>query len=169
MGDFVLICAVAAEFIFGYFIMKKVDVFLENNRRQISALPDASALRIAFEIPAMAESVTDLLESFSKKHPDCELLLFSGSMSEIEKKLEVKELDCGFILSEPQNLDEYESILVSIKPKSFVSNGIGLPIVPLVTKERTAKIVWRKNGNSREMNCFVRQLNQFFLKKQMTV
>ena len=33
MGDVILIIAVAAVMIFGFFIMKRIDVFLEKNRK----------------------------------------------------------------------------------------------------------------------------------------
>lgn len=33
MGDVILIIAVAAAMIFGFFIMKRLDVFLEENRK----------------------------------------------------------------------------------------------------------------------------------------
>ena len=33
MKELLLVCAVAAIIVFGYFVMKKLDAFLENNRR----------------------------------------------------------------------------------------------------------------------------------------
>ena len=35
MGDVILIIAVAAAMVFGFFIMKRLDVFLEENRKVI--------------------------------------------------------------------------------------------------------------------------------------
>lgn len=35
MGDVILIIAVAAVMIFGFFMMKRIDVFLEKNRKAI--------------------------------------------------------------------------------------------------------------------------------------
>lgn len=61
MKDTILICAVAAVFLFGYFLMDKVDRFLENNHGPASERPADPTHYIAF------------------KNPNCELHLFSGS------------------------------------------------------------------------------------------
>lgn len=158
MRDFILICAVVAEFIFGYLIVKKLDVFLENNRRQISPISGTSVLRIAFETSSMVESAAEVLEQYSKKNPNCEIFLFYGSADEIEKKLAANDIDCGFVLSELQNLGKYESISIPIKLKSYIANGVGLPVVPLAAREYTTRIIWRKNESNLEVDRFVQQL-----------
>ena len=55
MQDVILLVSTSAIFIFGYFLMKKLDVFLENNwNEQDTALTySENSLRIGFSNPFM--------------------------------------------------------------------------------------------------------------------
>ena len=61
MQDVILLVSTSAIFIFGYFLMKKLDVFLENNwNRQETALTyGENSLRIGFSNPLMAGGLAD--------------------------------------------------------------------------------------------------------------
>ena len=108
MKDFVLLIVVLAAFIYGYFIMEKLDKFLEENQSQ--KLISDSKLRIGFETPAIIDSIADLLEQFSSEYPDYELNLFYGSASEIINGLGNNKLDFGFIIESHNDIlkDEYQ-------------------------------------------------------------
>ena len=107
MKDFVLLIVVLAVFIYGYFIMEKLDKFLEENQSQ--KLISDSKLRIGFETPAIIDSIADILEQFSSEYPDYELNLFYGSASEIINGLGNNKLDFGFIIESHNDIlkDEY--------------------------------------------------------------
>ena len=81
MKDFALLIVVLVAFIYGYFLMEKLDKFLEENQSQ--KLISGSKLRIGFETPAIIDSIADLLEQFSSEYPNYELNMFYGSVSEI--------------------------------------------------------------------------------------
>lgn len=68
MKDFVLPIVVLAAFIYGYFLMEKLDKFLGENQSQ--KLISDSKLRIGFETPAIIDSIADLLEQFSSEYPN---------------------------------------------------------------------------------------------------
>lgn len=55
MKDFVLLIVVLAAFIYGYFLMEKLDKFLKENQSQ--KLISDSKLRIGFETPAIIDSI----------------------------------------------------------------------------------------------------------------
>ena len=61
MQDVILLVSTSAIFIFGYFLMNKLDVFLENNwNRQATALTyGENSLRIGFSNPFMAGGLAD--------------------------------------------------------------------------------------------------------------
>ena len=65
------ISVVLAAFIYGYFLMEKLDKFLKENQSQ--KLISDSKLRIGFETPAIIDSIADLLEQFSSEYPNYEL------------------------------------------------------------------------------------------------
>ena len=59
-----LVCAVAAFIVYGYFIMKKLDAFLANNRRLIEAEIAENSLFVAFDNPMILDSLMPLFEKF---------------------------------------------------------------------------------------------------------
>ena len=65
MQDVILLVSTSAIFIFGYFLMKKLDVFLENNwNEQETALTySENSLRIGFSNPLMAGGLADAFET----------------------------------------------------------------------------------------------------------
>ena len=69
MQDVILLVSTSAIFIFGYFLMRKLDVFLENNRnRQETALTyGENSLRIGFSNPFMAGGLADAFETPSPR------------------------------------------------------------------------------------------------------
>ena len=58
MKDFVLLIVVLAAFIYGYFLMEKLDKFLKENQSQ--KLISDSKLRIGFETPAIFKRIPKL-------------------------------------------------------------------------------------------------------------
>ena len=95
MQDVILLVSTSAIFIFGYFLMNKLDVFLENNwNRQETALTyGENSLRIGFSNPFMAGGLADAFETYGKQHPDVSIHIFSGEESELCRELEIHKLD----------------------------------------------------------------------------
>lgn len=98
MQDVILLVSTSAIFIFGYFLMKKLDVFLENNwNEQENALAyGENSLRIGFSNPLMAGGLADVFETYGKQHPDVSIYIFSGEESELCRELETHKLDIIF-------------------------------------------------------------------------
>ena len=90
MQDVILLVSISAIFIFGYFLMNKLDAFLENNwNEQENALAyGENSLRIGFSNPFMASGLSDVLETYGKQHPDVSIHIFSGEESELCRELE---------------------------------------------------------------------------------
>ena len=162
MRGFVLICAVAAVFIFGYFIMKKLDDFLDNNRRQISEDIGTHSLRIAFEMPVLIASVADLMDRFSKENQNCDLYLFYGSADEIEKRLTENKLDFGFVAADSicTSEKEFASIILPLKQSVIHSETVDLPVRPIEASEIATRIIWKENRVNRYGKHFAELLNR---------
>lgn len=59
MKEIILIGAVMAMFAFGFYIMDKVDHFLNDNYSRLEVMEHTSALRIAMEDSSIAASLSD--------------------------------------------------------------------------------------------------------------
>ena len=157
MKDFVLLIVVLAAFIYGYFLMEKLDKFLKENQSQ--KLISDSKLRIGFETPAIIDSIADLLEQFSSEYPNYELNLFYGSVSEIINGLENNKLDFGFIIENSNDIlkDEYCSLSFQIKQSVITPGSIDNAVHPINTIEKPARVIWQN-----DINC-MKGLFQLFL------
>lgn len=164
MKELILICIVAFVFIFGYLIMRKVDMFLAENNLQTKEHSLSSSLRIAFETFDLVEQSAELLEHFSKKAPNCEIILFYGSAEKIERGLKNQELDFGFMIDTCHDfLDgDFHSLFVSIKQDSVISNSVGLSVLPLDKSEKDLKIVWTADKVNYKKKMFAELLRSFF-------
>lgn len=67
MKELILICIVAFVFIFGYLIMRKVDMFLAENNLQTKEHSPSSSLRIGFKTFDLVDQSAELLQSFFKE------------------------------------------------------------------------------------------------------
>ena len=67
MGDVILIIAVAAAMIFGFFIMKRLDVFLEENRKAIAKERQEECSPLEFIDSENYENMISGIENFKKK------------------------------------------------------------------------------------------------------
>lgn len=160
MKDFVLLIVVLAAFIYGYFLMEKLDKFLKENQSQ--KLISDSKLRIGFETPAIIDSIADLLEQFSSEYPNYELNLFYGSVSEIINGLENNKLDFGFIIENSNDIlkDEYCSLSFQIKQSVITPGSIDIAVHPINTIEKSARVIWQNDINCMK-GLFVEKLRDF--------
>lgn len=87
MQDVILLVSTSAIFIFGYFLMRKLDVFLENNRnRQETALTyGENSLRIGFPTHSW-QAVSQMLSRLTESSIRMSLSIFSA-----EKKVNCAE------------------------------------------------------------------------------
>lgn len=158
MKDFALLIVVLVVFIYGYFLMEKLDRFLEENQSQ--KLISGSKLRIGFETPVIIDSIADLLEQFPSEYPNYELNLFYGSVSEIINGIENNKLDFGFIIESSNDIlkDEYCSLSLQIKQSVINPGSIDIAVHPINTIEKPARV---KNDINCIKSLFVEKLRDF--------
>ena len=84
MGDVILIIAVAAVMIFGFFIMKRIDVFLEKNRKVIEEEQEERCSNsIEFIDTENDENMISEIENFKKSHKTVAIVIFDGENREL--------------------------------------------------------------------------------------
>lgn len=84
MGDVILIIAVAAVMIFGFFIMKRIDVFLEKNRKAIEEeQKERCSSPIEFIDTENDENMISEIENFKKSHKTVVIVIFDGENLEL--------------------------------------------------------------------------------------
>ena len=163
MKELFLLCIIAAVFAFGYFIMKKLDAFLENNRRFMEAEITENSLWLAFENLMIIDSLMPLFEKFLKTNPDCQLHFLAGNPKNIYEKMDKNTIDFGFInYTASENDDIYNILIISPKQSSIFCENIGYSIEPLNPAEIQTAVLWKKASG----RAFANRFSDFLLSNQ---
>ena len=166
MKELLLVCAVAAFIVFGYFIMKKLDVFLANNRRLIDAEIAENSLLLAFDNPMIIDSLMTLFEKFSKANPNCQFHFLFGNTEDIYDKLNKNRIDFGFIENTASaNDDTYNCLIISAKQNSIFCGKIGCTIEPIDPSGIQTAVIWKKASS----NAFVNSFSALLLSNQAAI
>lgn len=87
MGDVILVIAVAAVMIFGFFIMKRLDVFLEEIRKGIEKEREGKRSPLEFLDAENYEKMISEIENFKKSHKKAAIIIFDGENRELTDAL----------------------------------------------------------------------------------
>ena len=149
MQDVILLVSTSAIFIFGYFMVKKLDAFLENNwnEQEHALIHGENSLKIGFSNPLMADSLSDVLETYGKQHPDVFIHIFSGEDSELCRELETHKLDIIFL---PENTAVSEKIQYNAR----------MSIEPIAQNHITQKALWRNSKKTPVIDSFIGCMNR---------
>lgn len=82
-----LIIAVAAAMVFGFFIMKRLDVFLEENRKVIEREREGKRGPLEFLEAGNYEKMISEIENFKKSHKKAAIIIFDGENRELSDAL----------------------------------------------------------------------------------
>ncbi len=160
MQDVLLLAAVAVMFAFGWVMMKKLDCFLESNRhmQELQRSSGGNALRLGFCNPMAADSITNVLEQYSKLYPDMEVRIFCGSEEKLLKGLSAGKFDVIFL---PENAEipahvHYNSKMVSLNYTPVMMKYGGLPIEPIADGHIIQKALWMGEAASTFISCLIK-------------
>lgn len=162
MQDLLLLAAAAVPFVFGWFLMKKLDNFLENNGRAQELQPESGehTLRIGFSDPSFADGITDVLEQYQKQYSDISVYLFHGSEQELIKRFSAGRLNAIFLPEAadiPVDLHYYaREVLLSYTPVMMKYGG--LPIEPITDGRIRQKVLWSEETQTAFVHCFLEGL-----------
>ncbi|MDO4299697.1 MAG: hypothetical protein Q4C59_14710 [Lachnospiraceae bacterium] len=156
----------AVTFAFGWFLMGKLDCFFESNRHMQELLLSSgeNTLRLGFCNPTVADSITNVLEQYSKLYPDISVHIFCGSEEELLKGLSAGKFNVIF-LSENAEIPahmHYNSKMVSLNYTPVVMKYGGLPIEPIANGHITQKVLWIGEIASTFAICFIKCLEDHF-------
>lgn len=146
MQDVLLLAAVAATFAFGWFLMGKLDRFLEENRhtQELRLSSGENSLRIGFCDPTVADSMTNVLEQYSKLYPDVSVHIFCGSEGELLKGFFAGKVDVIFLPETaviPSHI-QYNSKIVSLNYTPLMMKYGGLLIEPIAGGHIIQNALW---------------------------
>ena len=83
MGDVILILAVAAVMVFGFFMMKRLDVFLEKNSKALEKEQEETYSPLEFIDSEKDDDMISEIENFKKHHKKVAIVIFDGENREL--------------------------------------------------------------------------------------
>lgn len=87
MEDVILIIAVAAVMGFGFFIMKRLDVFLKENKKAIEKKREEECSPLEFIDSENYENIISGIENFKKSHKKAAIIVFDKENREFTNVL----------------------------------------------------------------------------------
>ena len=147
MKDLILMLSTFAVFVFGFFIIKNVDAFIEENQRLIAleSRNNSCHIQISAETPMMINSIASVLESCSAMNPYIEFCLSSGNANLLLKKLIEGSTDI-VLLSEGGADDvneQFKCVKIPYREVQLIDQRLGLSVENLDTND-WIYIVWNK-------------------------
>lgn len=166
MQNVLLLVAAAVTLAFGWFLMGKLDHFLETNRhmQELELSSGENTLRLGFCNPAVADSITNILEQYSKFYPDVSVRIFCGSEEELLKGLSAGKFDVIFL---PENAEipahiHYNSKMISLNYTPVMMKYGGLPIEPIAGGHISQKVLWIGETTYTFASSFMKCLEDYF-------
>ena len=87
MKDVIVIIAVTAVIVFGFFIMKRLDAFLEENRKAIEKKQEEQCSTLEFLDTENYESMISEIEIFKEKHKKIAVVILDEEDRELTETL----------------------------------------------------------------------------------
>lgn len=152
MKDIILLIVTLAAFAFGYFVVKKVDDFIAENRRLIASCNrlNSCTIRIAADTPMHLDSAASALEYCSTINPFMEFSFSSGNVNRLLQRLSNGTIDIAILSEDNANNLGKEFVYTRIPhlAEQKIVTMLGLP-VKSISEEQCVYLVWNKTISSR--------------------
>ncbi len=149
MRDLILILGVAGVFVFGYFIMKKLDVFMGENAKPCVSDDSRQELRIGFSDPALVSDMIDIMDPFSRSHPSVGFCFYYGRSAKLRDRLLHDKLDIVLLpVSEGSPWEDCNVTTLRLLPAKLTSSCGDVALEPVAHAAISQNLVWKKNGGN---------------------
>lgn len=153
MKELFLIPVLLAVFVFGYYVMAKLDYFMEESQHFIANenRVGQGKVRIAAENPMLLDAVAPALERCSDADPHLAFFLSSGRADRILEKLLKEQVD--IILLDDADDVRTDGACASLRiPRGKGGSTVtvlGLPVEP-AEEETFLRVMWKKGISSKD-------------------
>ena len=92
-GSIILILAMSGVFVFGFYLMTKLDKFLDENRKAIEKESESCEPSCVMLTDSLTdEEVMEEIRRFRSRHEDAHVLLYDSSHMELSEEMECRIL-----------------------------------------------------------------------------
>lgn len=160
MEDFVLLGSFAAIAIFGYYIMAKLDNFLDSVRQENEEQEQTACFHIATSCFNAIPAVSNILKDINDRYPDVHCNLSVGHEQEVIKSFDSGDVDVAIISadSEAENETMAQWKCITLNPQSVsIDNGI-VEVETVEKNPQHQKVLWKSSDNQPLVLNFIHHL-----------
>lgn len=160
MEDIILLGSFAAIAVFGYFLMAKVDHFLDTIQQEDREPEPIICFHIATSCFSAIPAVSNIVEDIHHRYPNVHCKLSVGYEQEVIKSFACGEADVAIISAdsdaESQTLAQWKRI--ALNPKPFcLDNGI-IKVNTVGKEAKYQKVLWKRRQNEFLVIYFIHRL-----------
>ena len=160
MEDVVLLGGFAAIAIFLYYMMGKLDHFLDKVRQENEEQAQTTCFNIATSCVNIIPAVSNILKDINHLYPDVHCNLSVGSEQEVMKSFDCGDADVVIISAdsdvESERLARWKCITLNLQSFS-IDNGI-VDVKTIEKNPQHQKVLWKGSDNQSLVLHFIHQL-----------
>ena len=159
MTDFLLAVVIIIFGVLGFFLMKRIDRFLESSRKEQVKLLESSEhyLGIGTSNPYVIDCCSEAFEKCEKKFPHFEVLFYSGTEEKLMEAFLAHKLDL-LLLSENSvvKMDGYCLKEIELPCTSTMMSGSSLTVELVGEKQSKLTAFWKQDNKSQLITEFLK-------------
>lgn len=156
--DAVLLGIFAAVAVFGYFVMVRLDAFLDTVHNADRTLQKSAHLNIATSCPDAVTAIRNAAKDTCEWFPDMQCSILLGQEREVLRAVDTGDADVAIVSAEAESGDLSEGKPIALAPRSLFLDDGTVEIKTVEKGPRCKKILWRAAGDHAAAVQFIRQL-----------
>ena len=158
MKELILLGGFAAIAIFGYYIMSRLDAFLNAVQKEAEQQEETPYLSIATSSLEAVPEVLHILEEISLRYPEVRCSIAIGQVEEVVRALDAGSADVAVLPAEAASSIQAQWECISLNPQSlFLDHGM-VEMKPMQKAPRLQKILWKNDHVQFWVSEFLSQL-----------
>lgn len=165
MKDVLLLICVASVFTGGYFLMKRLDCFLNSHvHPESERTHTCPCLKIGVADPLMMGSLSAALELFSEMKEEAPVRFFGGTADELLRELSAYRLDAVILPqgNETRSIAHVNTQTLTLKRTPVFLENVALE--PIMLKQARFVALWQTGIP--DADCFMKCLQRFCAAKE---
>lgn len=158
MKELILLGGFAAIAVFGYYIMSRLDGFLNAVQKETERQEETPYLSIATSSLDAVPEVLHILEEISLRYPEVRCSISIGQAEEVVRALDAGSADVAVLPAEAASGIQAQWECISLNPQSlFLDHGM-VEMKPMQKAPQLQKILWKNDHAQLWVSEFLSQL-----------
>ena len=160
MEDIVLLGGFAAIAVFGYFLMARLDHFLDQARQEGNAQEETVHLNIAVSCLAAIPSVSHILEDIRHRYPHVQCSLSVGQDQDVIQSFDGGTADVAIVSAGAKSEAQAQWVWITLAPQPFCTDRGNIEINTIVQNSQRQKVLWKSDDSRSPVSEFIHQLRR---------